>query len=47
MDNVYDQIHRHIDAFGCLCSLAEVELIEDATLEEAIAAGLKPDTEGD
>ncbi len=47
MDNIYDQIQRHIDAHGCLCGIAEVEFIEDATLEEAISAGLKPDTEYD
>ncbi len=50
MDNIIEEIQRQADADGserCMCSRAEIRLLGDATIEEAIAAGLKPDTEHD
>ncbi len=45
IDNLMTDIERTIKVRGCLCGVAEVNVMGDVTLEEAVAAGLKPDSE--
>lgn len=46
MDNIMEDLARYADSDDrCLCPISNVEYIGEATLEEAIDAGLKPDTE--
>ena len=45
-DNIQYHIRRQIGK-GCLCEIAEFECLGDATLEEAVAANLIPDSEKD
>lgn len=45
-----DNLVRHIERYSesdqrCLCPVAEVEFLGEATLDEAVAAGLIPDSE--
>lgn len=45
MDNILDHVERHKEVLGCLCSVAKIEYIGEATQAEAEEMGLKPDTE--
>lgn len=47
MDNILGDIERHTLGDRCLCSRSSGEYLGDATIEEAIEAGLIPDSEDD
>ena len=44
-DNMLDTLEQYGKANGCLCSVMSVEMVGEATLEEAVAVGFKPDSE--
>ena len=46
-DNILDQLDRYQSLGRCLCGMAEVEYVEEASMEEAIEDGLIPDSETD
>jgi hypothetical protein len=47
INNIVADIERHASKGRCLCSIGTLEYLADATLEEATAVGMIPDSEQD
>lgn len=47
IDNILDDIRRHITKDYCLCGRSHITMVGEATLDEAMAVGLIPDSETD